>query len=378
MKEAKTTSGLQKQVQDAIDQLVDSGAERGMQVAVYQRGELVVDAVAGVADPATGRPVMSDTPFYNFSIGKGAASTVAHVLAERGLFGYDTPVVDLWPEFGAHGKHKVTVRHVLSQSAGVPGIPLNTTMEDLCDWDKMCAAIADSELWWEPGTKVGYHAYTFGYLVGEIVRRATSKPISQVLRQEVSGPLGVGDELYFGMPMSEQHRLAVLEDAPADPAMMAAMAAMPQDLPMFKAGPMSLIPTAQLGNRPDILAADIPAGGKTSARAIARMYAALLGDVDGIRLVSPERLREVTAVAMKGQDQIFGMPTTWGLGYAIGGLGSGEGADSVFGVGGSGGSFACGDTANRIAFAVTKNRLTPDFNAATALMGLVTETLLER
>ena len=202
---------------------------------------------------------MSDTPFYNFSIGKGAASTVAHVLAERGLFGYDTPVVDLWPEFGAHGKHKVTVRHVLSQSAGVPGIPLNTTMEDLCDWDKMCAAIADSELWWEPGTKVGYHAYTFGYLVGEIVRRATSKPISQVLRQEVSGPLGVGDGLYFGMPMSEQHRLAVLEDAPVDPAVMAAMAAMPQDLPMFKAGPMSLMPTAQLGNRADILAADIPA-----------------------------------------------------------------------------------------------------------------------
>src|SRR6202521_341351 len=117
MKEAKTTSGLQKQVQSAIDQLVDSGAERGMQVAVYRRGELVVDAVAGIAAPATGRPVKSDTPFYNFSICKGAAATVAHVLAERGLFGYDTRVADLWPEFGAHGKGNVTVRHVLSQSA---------------------------------------------------------------------------------------------------------------------------------------------------------------------------------------------------------------------------------------------------------------------
>src|ERR1700694_5072706 len=308
MKEAKTTSGLQKQVQDAIDQLVDSGAERGMQVAVYQRGELVVDAIAGVADPAPARPVRSDTPFYNFSIGKGAASTVAHVLAERGLFGYDTPVVDLWPEFGAHGKHKVTVRHVLSQSAGVPGIPLNTTMEDLCDWDKMCAAIADSELWWEPGTKIGYHAYTFGYLVGEIVRRATGKPISQVLLEEVSGPLGVAEELYFGMPPSEQHRLAVLEDA--EQSHTGPMPEMPPDLPMFKAGPMSLMPNAALGNRADILAADIPAGGKTSARAIARMYAALLGDVEGIRLISPERLREVTAVAMRGQDQVFGVPTT--------------------------------------------------------------------
>ena len=371
-------SDLQEQVQRAIDELVESGAERGIQVAVYRGGEQVVDAVAGVADPATGRMVKSDTPFYNFSICKGAASTVAHILAERGTFGYDTPVVDLWPEFGAYGKEKVTVRHVLSHTAGVPGIPLTTTMEDLCNWDKMCAAIADSELWWEPGTKIGYHAYTFGYLVGEIVRRATGKPISRALLDEVSGPLGVADELFFGMPRSEQHRLARLEDAPANPEAMAAMAAMPQDLPMFKAGPMTLMPTAELGNRADILAADIPAGGKTSARAIARMYAALLGDVDGIRLISPERLREVTAVAMTGQDQVFGMPTTWGLGYAIGGLGSGHGSESVFGVGGSGGSFAYGDTVSGIAFAVTKNRLTQDFNTATQLSQIVTEELSKR
>jgi CubicO group peptidase (beta-lactamase class C family) len=370
-------SDVQTKVQKAIDDLVDSGAERGMQVAVYRRGELVVDAVAGTADPKTGRPVKSDTPFYNFSIVKGAAATLAHILAERGLFGYDTPLVDLWPEFGAHGKQKVTVRHILSHTAGVPGIPLDTTPEDLCDWDKMCAAIAGSELWWEPGTKIGYHAYTFGYLVGEVLRRATGKPISQLLRDEVAGPLGVGDELYFGMPRSEQHRLAVLEDAEVADA--GPMPEMPPDLPMFKAGPMTLMPTAQLGNRADILAADIPAGGKTSARAMARMYAALLGEVDGIRLISPARLREATAVAMSGTDAIFGMPTKWGLGYAIGGLGSGsEGSTSVFGVGGAGGSFACGDTATGIAFAVTKNRLTSDFSAATQLNQMVTDALRER
>src|ERR1700716_2802650 len=202
---------VQQQVQKAIDQMVESGAERGVQVAAYQRGALVVDAVAGVADPSTSRPVDSATVFYNFSIGKAAASTVAHVLAERGLFGYDTPVVDLWPEFGAHGKQSVTVRQVLNHTAGVPGIPLDTTIEDLCNWDKMCAAIADEELWWEPGTKVGYHAYTFGYIVGEIIRRTTGKRISQVLLEELSGPLGVGDQLYFGMPAREQPRLACLE-----------------------------------------------------------------------------------------------------------------------------------------------------------------------
>lgn len=369
---SKVEQQIQRQVQSAIDDLVESGVERGMQVAVYHRGELVVDAVAGIADPSTGRTVRSDTPFYNFSIGKAAASTVAHVLAERGLFDYDTPVVDLWPEFGAHGKLNVTVRHVLSHTAGVPGIPLSTTMEDLCDWDRMCAAIADSELWWEPGTKIGYHAYSFGYLVGEIVRRATGKPISQVLLEEVSGPLGVGDELYFGMPRSEQHRLAVLEDAARAGA--GPMPEMPPDLPMFRAGPMSLMPNAALGNRPDILAADIPAGGKTSARAIARMYSALLGHVDGVRFVSPERLREVTAVAMSGVDQVFGMPTTWALGYSIGRPGA-MSDTHVFGIGGVGGSFAYGDTESGISFALTKNRLTPDFNAAAELSQMVTDAL---
>ena len=183
-----------ERVQEAIDQLVESGAERGIQVAVYRNGELVVDAVAGVADPVSGRPVTQDTPFYNFSIVKGATATIAHLLAERGLFAYDTPIAELWPEFAAHGKQGVTIGHVLTQLAGVPGVPLDTTPEDLCDWDKMCDAIADAELWWEPGTKVGYHAYTFGYIVGEIVRRATGKPISQVLREEVAGPLGVASE----------------------------------------------------------------------------------------------------------------------------------------------------------------------------------------
>ena len=368
----KIVSDAQKQVQHAIDRLVDAGAERGLQVAAYRGADLVIDAVAGIADPESGRAVTPDTPFYNFSVGKGAASTIVHVLAERGLFGYDTPVVELWPEFGAHGKRSVTVRHVLNHTAGVPGIPLDTTIEDLCNWDKMCAAIADGELWWEPGTKVGYHAYTFGYIVGEIVRRATGKKISQVLREEVAGPLGVADEIYFGMPESEQHRLARLEDAPFPGG---EMPQMPPDLPMFKAGPMSTFPNAQMGNRTDVLSADIPAGGKVSARAIARMYAALLTEVDGVRLISAERLREVTAVSSSGMDQVFGNPTTWGLGYAIGSLGDPQDAKTVFGVGGVGGSFACGDTATGTAFAVTKNRLTPDFSAAAELSQIVKKTL---
>ena len=374
MTEEMRMADLQQQVQKTIDELVGSGTERGVQVAVYRDGEQVVDAVAGVADPDGGRPVDAGTVFYNFSVVKGAAATITHMLAERGLFGYDTPVAELWPEFAAHGKQAVTVRQVLNHTAGVPGIPLDTTVEDLCDWDRMCAAIADAELWWEPGTKVGYHAYTFGYILGEVVRRVTGKRISQVLREEVAGPLGVADELWFGMPPSEHHRLARLEDEPGAAEQAAQMmASLPPDLPMFRSAPMELFPTAAFGNRPDTLAADIPAGGKTSARAIARMYAALLGEVDGVRLLPPERVAEATAVSSSGVDEVFGMPTTWGLGYGIGGPGGdAQSAPTVFGLGGVGGSFACGDTATGVAWAVTKNRVSNDFSTSIQLGQLIT------
>jgi len=364
---------LQRKTQDAIDELVESGTERGLQVAVYHDGEQVVDAVAGLADAETGRPVASDTPFYAYSVGKGATSAVAHVLVERGLFGYDTPMMELWPEFGAHGKEDATVRHVLTHTVGVPGIPADTAPEDLCDWDGMCAAIADSEPWWEPGTKTAYHAYPFGYILGEIVRRATGKPISQVLREDVAGPLGVAEELYFGMPESELYRLARLEDEEGSEQFLASM---PDDSPFFLLGPRAVTPTAGFGNRKDILMADIPAGGKMSARAMARMYAALMGEVDGVRLVSPGRLREISTAAFSGRDEIMGNPVTWALGYSVGLLGSdAQRTPSVIGMGGVGGSFAYADIATGVAFALTKNRLTADFSAAQRTSDIVTETL---
>ena len=366
---------IQQKVQEAIDGLVETGAERGLQVAVYRRGEQVVDAVAGVADPATGRPGESDTLFYSYSTGKGATSTVAHVLVERGLFGYDTRIAELWPEFGAHGKEKATVRHALTHAVGVPGIPADTTPEDLTDWDKMCAVIADAAPWWEPGTKTAYHAYTFGYIVGEIVRRATGKPISRVLRDEVAAPLGVADEIYFGVPESEMGRLARLEDAEGSAEFLTSM---PDNSPFFRWGPRATFPTAEFGNRPDVLMADIPAGGKMSARAIARMYAALLGEVDGVRLISPARLREVSAVAFTGTDQIMGNPVSWALGYTLGRPGANpQETPSAFGFWGAGGSNAYADTATGVSFALTKNRLTADFATAEQVAGIVTRAFAD-
>ena len=366
---------LQDRVQQAIDRLIASGAERGLQVAVYQDGELIVDAVAGVADAETGRPVTADTPFFSFSIGKGMASTVVHVLAERGVLDYDLRIVSLWPEFGAHGKQATTVRHALSQSAGVPGLPRDLAIEDLCDWDKMCAIIADSQPWWDPGTKIGYHAVTWGFVVGEIVRRASGKLISEVLRDEVARPLGVADERFFAIPKSEQSRLAVLEESEPDPEMAAMLARLPEDSPMFKVGPADCT-TAAYGNRTDVRNSNIPAGGTVTARAVARMYAALLGEVDSVRLISPGRLREVSAVAMSGEDQVFGFPSAWGLGYGIGQfMSNAHETQHVFGVGGVGGSHAYADTATGTTFALTKNRLAPNFDTAEQLAGIVTEAV---
>lgn len=363
---------VQQLVQRAIDELVESGAERGLQVAVYRHGEQVVDAVAGVADPQTGRPVTSDTPFFSYSIGKGVAATVVHALAERGLLDYDTPIVELWPEFGAHGKEKATVRHALSQSVGVPGLPSGLTVDDLTDWEKMCAIVADSEPWWEPGTKIGYHAVTFGYIVGEIIRRASGKPIPEALREEVSGPLGVEGELFFAVPTSEQGRMARLEDAPGNEEMFGEL---PEDSPILRLGPDL---TAEHANRAEVRSANILAGGTVTARSAARMYAALLGEVDGVRLISPERLREVSAVAMSGTDQIFDFPTAWGLGYSIGQFPSNaHETPHVFGVGGIGGSHAYADKETGTTFALTKNLLKPDFGTVEQVAGIVTRAVAE-
>ena len=347
-------SEMQARVQETIERLVASGAEQGIQVAVYLHGELVVDAVAGIADATTGRIVTSDTPFYATSTGKGVAATVVHVLAERGVLDYDTRIAALWPEFGAHGKGRATVRHALTHAVGVPGLPAATTPEDLCDWQKLCATIAAATPWWEPGTKIGYHPLTWGYIIGEIVRRASGKSIAQVLRDEVAAPLGIADELFFGVPAAALDRVARQEDAPGNAAKLAAL---PDDAPIFAVVPRAVQPTAAFGNRADILSADIPATGTMTARAVARMSAALLGAVGGVRLVSPERLRAITAVAMQGVDAVMDVPTTFGLGYGLGFLGPLD-RPTVFGMPGSGGTAAYADTARGLSIALMKNVVT--------------------
>ncbi|WDZ82682.1 serine hydrolase domain-containing protein [Micromonospora cathayae] len=338
---------LQARVQRTIDDLVASGQETGIQVAAYLDGRMIVDACAGVADPATGRPVTADTPFFAYSTGKGLTSTVVHVLAERGALDHDLPIARVWPEFGRHGKDGVTLRHALTHSAGVPALPADVTPTDFTDWERMCRIVADSELRWAPGTATGYHVWTYGWLVGEVVRRVTGRTVSQVLAEEVTGPLGLAGELFLAVPGSELGRLARLVDGNWS-AMLATMRA---HLPHFDlAVPPAVAPDAAFGNRADLLRAELPAVGTVTARGMARLYAALIGTLDGVRLVSPGRLTELSTTQIAGVDWTLGLEIAWGLGYGVD-------PDGSFGTGGVGGSLAYAYPELGLTVAATKNRL---------------------
>lgn len=352
-------SDVRARVQAIVDGLVASGAEVGLQVAVVEHGRVVADAVGGLADPRRGLAVAPDTLFYAASTAKGLASAVAHVLVERGELTYDMRAVEVWPEFGAHGKDRVTLRHVLLHTAGVPAPPYDTTVEELCDWDHMCAVLAEAEPWWEPGTRFGYHAQTFGFLLGEIVRRATGRTLSWWLREAIARPLGVEDEAHFGVPealldrVARQRPPAGTPPEPPEPGS-----------PADRAIPPGIRSDADYANRPDVLTSDIPSAGTMTARAAARIYAALLGHIDGVDLLSPARRADMAAVHFQGMDEVMGFPSTWAFGFSTyrpGGAQARPG--SAFGMVGMNGSAAYADIDSGVAVAVMRNRFGGDLTA---------------
>ncbi|KUJ65608.1 hypothetical protein ACZ90_45745 [Streptomyces albus subsp. albus] len=345
---------MRARVRAALDRLVASGRESGFQVAAYLDGELVVDACAGVTDRRDGSAVRPDTLIHGFSIGKGFTATLVHVLAERGLIDYDTPIAHYWPEFAAHGKERATVRHALTHAVGVPQLPEEITPAELCDWDTMCGIVADQQPLWEPGSDSGYHGWTFGWILGETVRRVTGLRPAEALRVHVTEPLGVSDELFFGLPESALTRTAPLVEGN----WAAWLAALPPSAPFRRL----VVPnrevwtTAELANRRDYLLADLPACGTSTARAAARLYAALLGEVEGVRLIPSERMKLAAAVAVNGRDRVLGGRYAKGLGYFLG-LPAMAGELTTFGHYGSGGSIAFADRERGLAFALTRTRL---------------------
>jgi CubicO group peptidase (beta-lactamase class C family) len=356
---------IQERIQRQIDALVSAGAETGVQVAVYRDGALIVDAVAGTADPVTGRPLASSTPIFGFSIGKNVTATLAQLLVTRGFLEYDTPVTDLWPEFGMHGKDTATLRHVLTHTVGLPAMPREITPGDLPHWDRVCQSLAVAEPRWRPGAAMGYHSYTFGYLVGELARRATGRPMGELLCEWITAPLGIEGQLYFAAPQQALPRLARLEQQ-AEP-----WPAVRDDADAILA-PWESRPSADFGNSDEILGANIPSVGIATAHGLAAMYNALLQG----KLVDQAQLAELSALAFEGVEQVFGTPARMALGFPIGRIGAPAEENSVaFGWPGGGGSYAYADPRLGVAFALTKTRLVPDFDTVLSVTTILDDHL---
>jgi CubicO group peptidase (beta-lactamase class C family) len=345
-------------VQQLLDQVVASGEEVGLQVAVYVGNEQVVDAWAGLADEATGRRVDGDTLFTSWSTTKGFAATCLHILADRGRVEYEMPVARYWPEFAAHGKDAVTVRHVLTHMAGVPQMPDEASPEMICDWDAMCRAIAGQKPLWPAGTQTGYHAWTIGWIVGEIIRRVDGRPIAQFIQEELCRPLGIAS-FYLGIPKEVESRVATLRHAPALPDAVAPNALNLTVMPPY-------ITHADILNRPDIRQASIPGGGGImNARAIARHYAMLAngGELDGVRILSPGRIDRMREMQTDDHDIVIDRRIRKSMGYFLGGDDSVGGVPAMgptgheFGHPGLGGSLGFADPERKLAFGLTKTLL---------------------
>jgi CubicO group peptidase (beta-lactamase class C family) len=359
---------LQTAIEAAAAELITAGTETGLQIAVRRHGQVVADVAAGLADPQAGAETRPDTLFFAASAAKGIAASLAHVLAERGDLGYDLRLADVWPEFAAHGKERTTLRHVLMHTAGLPGLPPETTAQDLCDWDRTCAGLAAAEPWWEPGTRFGYHALTWGFLLGETMRRATGQTVTELLATCLTSPLGITGELCFAVP---RHRLPQMarQQASTGP-----KEAPEKGSPQDRAMPPALRDPAALGRNPQVLTADILSLGTMTARGAALMYSALLGHENGLELVSSRRLKAMAAITFTGMDEVMGFPSRWAFGYAPGRPGGVATRDgSAFGMIGSNGSAAYADIDSGLAVAIMRNGPPAGLDAVTRIDQLIAD-----
>ena len=344
--------------------------EVGASVCVTLDGQTVVDLWGGQANADTGAAWNEDTLSIVFSSTKGATAICAHILASRGQLDLDAPVATYWPEFAQSGKENIPVKMLLNHQAGLPAVRDPLPQGAYADWDLMVNTLAKQEPFWEPGTRNGYHALTFGWLVGEVVRRASGKSLGSFFRDEIAGPLGL--DFWIGLPEDKEPRVAPMIAAEPDPnSRFFQEIAKPgslQSLVLLNAG-------GYMGAEPEYdtraaHAAEIGgAGGITNARGLAGMYEplALGGKKGAVELVNAATLARMGRVSSStGRDAVLVMPSRFALGFMKTMDNRGEPAgvqDSVltseeaFGHVGAGGSFGFADPKAGMSFGYTMNRM---------------------
>jgi len=336
--------------------------ETGAALCVTVYGRTFVDLWGGWTSPARRTPWAPDTLVDIFSVGKGMLALLAAHLAGTGQLESDAPVARYWPEFAAEEKHAVTLRQLLSHQAGLPAIRRRLPPDAMLDWQLMAAAIAGERPWWPPGTGHGYHVNTFGFAVGEVMRRITGKTVGTLLRERVARPLGA--DIHIGLPVAEHYRVADFDWpagtlAEADPTGLDETRLMEHNAYFNPAG----LSGAGVVNTARWREAEVPSANcHGSARGVARVYAALAagGTLGGVKVVDRGALADATCEQANGPDLILHRPSRFGLGFQLTQperpMGRGTGAFLHFG---GGGSLGCCDPEAGVAIGYVTGQMGP-------------------
>lgn len=355
-------------VADAFARNFAMHGELGAAVVVYVGGQKVVDLWGGIADLRTGRPWLSKTPAVFFSVTKGVLAICAYRLVAQGRLDLDAPVGRYWPEFAGHGKAETTVRMLLGHRAGLPALDRSLSYDEVLAWEPVIAAIEDQEPLWPPGMAYSYHTLTYGWLIGEVMRRVSGKSPGALLRAELADPMGL--DLWIGAPDEVIGRAAWLEPplGDVDPVRGAAIAAWSAKEPVAeRAGTMGgafgfPLADGQVSfNDPAIQRAEIPgANGMGTAAGLAHLYAACVSEVGTDRIMTPALIDDALVAQSSGQ-QVFGPADygeRWGTGFAL----DSPPAQALlgprsFGHGGAGGELAFADDTFGVGFGYINNRM---------------------
>jgi CubicO group peptidase (beta-lactamase class C family) len=365
-------------VRDAFERNFTEHGDVGAGFCLHVEGRKVVDLWGGTADVHSGRPYEESTLQLVFSTTKGATAACANLLAQRSQLDIDAPVATYWPEFAAAGKERIPVRWLLCHKAGLPVIDKRLSLEEALAWDPVVEALSVQEPVWPPGSAHGYHALTYGWLVGEVIRRIDGRSLGTFFADEIAAPLGL--EFWISLPESEEHRVAPLAGSivPQGEVDEATRLLMEQF-----SGPDTLLGRAlslngafnEVWNDRAVHAAELgAANGITNARSLSRFYAGLVGslpDAPAAPLLTSRQMEAARQRQTEGNDKLLFFESAFGLGFFVASDFAPYGGAGSFGHSGAGGSMGFADPDNQIAAGYVMNRMNQNLSGDPRTRGLV-------